>query len=83
MTRVLPVAITIPCINRECTNEMILRLDQGYYKDRMYDGSCSRCGIRVIIERFSPFLSNIEVQPNTTQVLSSKVIKVNRPVIHQ
>ena len=75
MTVDLPPSITLACYNKECTNVITLRLDSGYYKFKMYDGECSRCGIRILIERFSPFLNYL-----TNNIGTPKVNKVGKPI---
>lgn len=73
MPRQYPSHLSIPCINSECTNLIILELYNQYYSDRDYTGNCSRCGINIRINKFSPVLEKI----TSTDVLSNSNVYAN------
>lgn len=75
-----PPFITLPCYNKECSNQIHLRLDAGYYKNKAYDGECTRCGISLRIEKFSPFLENITNSETSFDVLAPKSKQITKPM---
>jgi hypothetical protein len=79
MIKELPVSVTVPCYNKECTNIIQLRLDAGYYKNKCYDGECMRCGIRIVIQKFSPFLEFITVDETDSTPGSEKINRITKP----
>lgn len=59
MDKEYPQQLVIGCINTNCSNEINLLLNNKYFKDRAYVGYCSRCGINIRIEKFSPFVNDL------------------------
>jgi len=68
MSRIFPEKIIMPCFNIDCNNEIIFDLDNRYYKNAEYVGNCTHCGFYIRINKFSPFLENLNITSSSSNV---------------